>query len=54
MNSVAYGFRDDITDEELNTLLLADLVFECSEHGVLETTEPDEMDNFIALMRSGK
>ena len=53
MNSVAYGFRDDITDDELELLLDSHVVFECDRHGVLEITGEGDLDQSIAALRRG-
>lgn len=51
MNAVAYGFRDDITDDELEVLITNGIVFECDEHGVLEEVDGGSLDKAVAEMR---
>lgn len=50
-NAVAYGFRDDVTDEELAQLMKDDVVSECLEHGVLEEKHENTLDAAVAKMR---
>lgn len=54
VNRVSYGFRDDVTDEELDRLLDANIVFECDDHGVLEITGEGDLDQAIGAIRSGQ
>lgn len=50
MNTVV-AVVDEVTDEEMDALVAADLVFECQEHGILETVETDEVVLLLSILR---
>lgn len=53
MTGVAYGFRDDLTDDEIDLLEREGVLFWCSEHEVYEAFEPETFDEDVNRIRHG-
>lgn len=54
MSGVAYGFRDDLTEAEIDRLIADGTIFECSDHGVLEVSgefTAEAFDEEVARIR---
>jgi len=53
VTGVAYGFRDDLTDDEIDLLEREGVLFWCSEHEVYEAFEPETFDEDVNRIRHG-